>query len=174
MFIEEEISMNDEELTAHIDDNTRAIYQELCNSYRAIDSFRAQLLGFLPIVSGAGIFLLLSDAITDPDKWLFAKSFLDEIGYFGITITIALYLFELYGIKKCHCLIELGKDIETIRFELDGQFSTRPHGIVAGIINEPFAAGIIYPSVGCLDLSSNSRSFVRAEYSGGSSPALRW
>jgi hypothetical protein len=30
------------------EDNLRAIYQELCNSYRAIDDFRTKLLGFLP------------------------------------------------------------------------------------------------------------------------------
>lgn len=34
-------------------------YQELCNSYRAIDDFRAKLLGFLPLATGTGIFLLL-------------------------------------------------------------------------------------------------------------------
>jgi hypothetical protein len=29
-----------------------AAYEELCTSYRAIDDFRAKLLGFLPLVTG--------------------------------------------------------------------------------------------------------------------------
>jgi hypothetical protein len=39
------------------DDHLKAAYQELCHSYRAIDDFRAKLLGFLPLATGTGIFL---------------------------------------------------------------------------------------------------------------------
>jgi hypothetical protein len=34
-------------------------YAEVCRSYERIDDFRAKLLGFLPLVSGVGLFLLL-------------------------------------------------------------------------------------------------------------------
>jgi hypothetical protein len=34
----------------------RAAYAEVCRSYERIDDFRAKLLGFLPFVSGAGLF----------------------------------------------------------------------------------------------------------------------
>ena len=33
-------------------------YDQLCSSYRAIDDFRAKLLGFLPLVTGGGLILL--------------------------------------------------------------------------------------------------------------------
>jgi hypothetical protein len=38
--------------------NLRAGYDQLCQSYRAIDDFRAKLLGFLPVVTGGGLLLL--------------------------------------------------------------------------------------------------------------------
>lgn len=40
-------------------DHIRGVYQEICLSYRAIDDFRARLLGLLPVISGAGVCLLL-------------------------------------------------------------------------------------------------------------------
>jgi hypothetical protein len=55
------------------DDNYRAVYQELCNSYRAIDDFRAKLLAFLPFASAAGLFLLLKDEFPDQTKIEAAK-----------------------------------------------------------------------------------------------------
>jgi len=39
--------------------NLRATYEQLCQSYRAIDDFRAKLLGFLPVVSGGGLLVLV-------------------------------------------------------------------------------------------------------------------
>jgi hypothetical protein len=46
-------SMSDEK-----NENLKTVYQQLCESYRAIDDFRAKLLGFLPLATGTGIFLL--------------------------------------------------------------------------------------------------------------------
>ena len=40
------------------DENTLTAYKKLCTSYRAIDDFRAKLLGFLPLATG-GVFLLI-------------------------------------------------------------------------------------------------------------------
>ena len=135
--------MSNEELNDLEAQNLRTVYQELCTSYREIDSFRAKLLGFLPLV-----FLLLNDAITDKTKWESAMPFLQPIGLFGIAITLGLFAYELYGIKKCHCLIEFGKDIEGEGgMGIEGQFTKRPRGIAKDLINEPFAAGIIYPAV---------------------------
>ena len=34
------------------------VYEEICKSHQAIDEFRMKLLGFLPLASLAGIFLL--------------------------------------------------------------------------------------------------------------------
>jgi hypothetical protein len=118
--------------------NLRAVYQQLCDSYRTIDDFHAKLLGFLPLVSG-GVFLLT--ASTD-----FAKDFLGLIGIFGVAVTLGLLCYEINEIKQCHYLIVVGEQIERqfgIRY---GQFRGRPSG-VARYFNEPLAAGVIYPAV---------------------------
>lgn len=119
--------------------NITAVYQQLCESYRAIDDFRTKLLGFLPLATGGGIFLLLGPLSNQ------AQRYMGPIGAFGLAITFGLFCFELYGIKKCTHLIEAGEQIEKL-MNIDGQFRKRPGG-VAGFINEPFASGIIYPAV---------------------------
>ena len=128
-----------------MNDNRLDIYKELCSSYHKIDDFRAMLLGLLPLASGAGIFLLLSDALVDPTKSVIATGFLLPIGVFGFVITLGLFAYEIYGIKKCGALIAGGKQLEYALLS-GGQFSHRPRE-VARFINEPFAAGIIYPAV---------------------------
>ena len=125
-------------------ENLRAAYQQLCDSYRAIDDFRTKLLGFLPLATGTGIFLLLGPVSDEKTKAL-AQQFMVPVGVFGFVITLGLFCYELYGIKKCGHLIQAGKQIEG-RLCIAGQFLSRPRE-VAGLINEPFAAGIIYPAV---------------------------
>jgi hypothetical protein len=123
-------------------DEQLKIYEQLCNSYRAIDDFRAKLLGFLPLATGTGVFLL----ITDPKKIEFMQGLFQPIGAFGFVITLGLFFYELYGIKKCTYLIRAGKALEHDLKIQNGQFTQRPPG-VAIFINEPLAAGIIYPAV---------------------------
>jgi hypothetical protein len=118
------------------------VYDQLCESYRAIDDFRAKLLGFLPLASAGGAFLLLND----PEKITFAKPFLGPLGLFGFVVTLGLFFYEIYGIRKCHALINAGKKIECSLGITDGQFIKRPRNVLY-LINEPFAAGIIYPVV---------------------------
>jgi len=124
-------------------DEQLKVYEQLCNSYRAIDDFRAKLLGFLPLATGTGVFLL----ITDQAKIVSMQNLFKPIGFFGFVITLGLFFYELYGIKKCTCLIKRGKHLEEKVLKVsDGQFATRPPG-VALLINEPFAASLIYPAV---------------------------
>jgi hypothetical protein len=123
-------------------ENLRTVYRELCSSYRAIDDFRTKLLGFLPLATGTGIFFL----ITDKAKIDFAQPYFRPIGAFGFVITLGLFFYEFYGIKKCTHLIWAGTKLENELNIHDGQFSKRPPG-VAGLINEPLAAGVIYPAV---------------------------
>jgi hypothetical protein len=126
-------------------DEELKVYDQLCISYRAIDDFRAKLLGFLPLVSGSGASLLLNDAFTDPAKTRFSQQFLHPIGLFGFVVTLGLFCYEIYGIRKCHALINAGRGLEILLGIEDGQFRRRPRG-VAYLINEPFAAGLIYPA----------------------------
>ena len=123
-------------------ENLRIVYSELCSSYRAIDDFRTKLLGFLPVATGAGIFFL----VTDKEKIDFVQPYLQSVGIFGFVITIGLFFYEFYGIKKCSHIIWAGMNLEREMNIGDGQFTSRPGG-VARLINEPFAAGVIYPAV---------------------------
>ena len=128
------------------DQNLSMVYDQLCQSYRAIDDFRSKLLGFLPLASAGGAFLLLSDILVDPAKSNFAKPFLAPLGLFGFVITLGLFVYEIYGIRKCHALIMAGKQLECSLKIANGQFLQRPRSILF-VINEPFATGIIYPAV---------------------------
>jgi hypothetical protein len=125
-------------------ENLKNIYQQLCESYRAIDDFRTKLLGFLPLATGGGIFLLLGP-LSDPKTSAVAQQFMVPVGTFGFVITLGLFFYEIYGMKKCGRLIDAGKQIEG-QLCIGGQFLNRPRG-VARLINEPFAAGVIYPAV---------------------------
>jgi hypothetical protein len=122
------------------------VYDQLCVSYRAIDDFRAKLLGFLPLASAGGAFLLLNDVLVNPEKSKFAKPFLKPLGLFGFVITLGLFFYEIYGIRKCLALIEAGRKLECSLRITEGQFRKRPDNVLY-LINEPFAAGVIYPAV---------------------------
>jgi hypothetical protein len=115
-------------------------YNALCTSYHAIDDFRTKLLGFLPLVTGGGL-VLLTGRVEDV-----RKDFFGPVGRFGILVTVGLLAYEMFGIKKCHALIEAGKAMEQDMGLPDGQFTRRPNNLL-WIVNEPFAAAIIYPAV---------------------------
>lgn len=119
-------------------------YEQLCDSYRAIDDFRAKLLALLPMATAGGMFLLVGD----DGRAVAMKPFLSAIGIFGFVVTLGLFFFELHGILKCTHLIGAGAKLEEqLGIELDeGQFRDRPLGIF-NFINEPFAASIVYPAV---------------------------
>jgi len=78
------------------DEELKVVYQEVCSSFHAIADFRAKLLGFLPLASGAGIFLLLNRSLTDG-----TEQYLLPIGVFGFAVTLGLFFYELRGIQKC-------------------------------------------------------------------------
>jgi hypothetical protein len=122
-------------------DERLRVYEQLCNSYRAIDDFRAKLLGFLPLASGTGIFLILTKDVGPA-----LEKFSLPIGVFGFFITLGLLCYEIYGIKKCGALIEAGRALEDLLNVENGQFNKRPREAFC-LINEPFATAIIYPAV---------------------------
>lgn len=114
-----------------------AEYTEVCKTYHAISDFRGKLLALLPIVSGAGISLLISKNHSPDSTHLLA------VGIFGILVTLGLFFYELRGIQKCKSLIILGGKIESeLKIEL-GQFRDRPRRI-AGFIGAETAGWVIY------------------------------
>ncbi len=136
-------------------EHLKGMYDQLCLSYRAIDDFRGKLLGFLPLASGASIALLSSSLLPSvaPEateavrqefhekQWLLLAT-----GIFGCLVTIGLFAYELFGIKKCAALIGAGQRMERRLNVSYGQFNTRPPSI-AGFVSEPFAACVIYSAV---------------------------
>lgn len=122
------------------------IYKELCTSYRAIDDFRRALLGFLPLASGGIIALLKEGGVAVAGSPANGNSLAPFIGVFGVVVTLGLFVFEIYGIRKCTALIFAGADLERRLGKGAGQFTLRPPGVL-GVIAEPLAAGIIYPGV---------------------------
>jgi hypothetical protein len=127
--------------------NLKSAYEQLCTSYRAIDDFRAKLLGFLPLATGGVVLLLVDERL---DK---ASALLLPAGMFGVAVTSGLLAYELYGIRKCHALLMAGEELEeAMGLPQDdtgrpaGQFLRRPNHLL-GIVNEPFAAAAIYPAV---------------------------
>lgn len=140
--------MSDVQTDVENGQNLRAAYQTLCTSYNGIDTLRHQFLAILPLASG-GIFTLLND------NEKLHTSALAPIGIFGFFITLGLYIFEIYGTRRCTHLIILGQYLES-QLKIEGQFRHRPRGLeglpkkqdLRALISEPMAAGIIYPSVG--------------------------
>src|SRR5690348_5426892 len=95
-------------------------YARVCDSYHAIDDFRTKLLGLLPVATGTGVFLLLNSN-TDllgpgkkPTQQQTLEVFLTAAGFIGLTFTVGLFAYELFGIKRCHYLIGAGKRLEMV------------------------------------------------------------
>ena len=131
--------MSDEERLGRL----KAVYDQVCVSYRAIDDFRTKLLGFLPLATGTGLTLLVGN-VSDPTKADTVKLLSGPVGAFGVIITLGLLAYELHGIKKCGYLIRTGQDIEHA-LGVKGAFRSRPHEL-AGFIDEPFSASVVYPA----------------------------
>jgi hypothetical protein len=122
------------------------IYQQLCTSYHAIDDFRAKLLGFLPLATGTGFLFLFNPMTGGMTYWQnVGRSLLLPVGLFGFIITLGLFFYEIYGIRKCADLIYAGQQLEG-HMNLVGPFRSRKNTAL-GFINEPVAAGIIYSGV---------------------------
>ncbi|MGH9842881.1 MAG: hypothetical protein ACREEM_29435, partial [Blastocatellia bacterium] len=68
---------------------------------------------------------------------------------FGVAETTikADFAFEIHGIKKCGALIESGKRMELSLGIHGGQFSKLPRSLDPVVVNEPFAAGVIYSAM---------------------------
>lgn len=117
-----------------------AEYTEICRSYHGISEFRGKLLALLPIVSGAGISLLVSK------NYAIDSSHLLAVGIFGALVTLGLFFYELRGIQKCKHLIILGGQLESALKIESGQFKDRPKRI-AGFIGAETAGWVVYITV---------------------------
>lgn len=121
------------------------MYEEICKSFHAIDDFRAKLLGLLPLASGTGIFLLLTDVLTDSTKREIAREYLTPVGIFGAVISLAFLIYEIRAISRCGALIEQGKKIEC-QLNVSGQFREFPPNS-PGFVGADVAGKVIYSAV---------------------------
>ncbi|HYT42315.1 MAG TPA: hypothetical protein VEP90_08205, partial [Methylomirabilota bacterium] len=117
------------------------------NSYRAIDDLRMRVFGFLPLVSGVGIFFLLNNSVIGTSSrgqpTSFAQ-FLLPIGLIGAIVTLGLFFYDIRAIQLRSSLVKTGKKIE---HSLGiGQFTTRPQDRF-GIIGDTRGSTLIYTVV---------------------------
>ena len=92
-------------------DNRSTAYDQLCTSYHAIDDFRAKLLGFLPLVTGEGLTVLIGRTGE------MRTGFFRPVGIFGILVTTGLLAYELNGIPSppCYCTQQFRTSLLTAR-----------------------------------------------------------
>ncbi|HRV94458.1 MAG TPA: hypothetical protein P5526_20035 [Anaerolineae bacterium] len=126
----------------------KVLYNEVCRAHEGITDFRAKLLGFLPLASGAAIYLLVSN-----DTFIQRGNMvhLIPVGLFGILITVGLFFYELRGIHKCRGLNACAAMLERRLLPGDhlwqyGAFSFRQSSLW-GFVGATGAALIIYPTV---------------------------
>ncbi len=123
----------------------KVVYQELCTSYRSIETFRGQLLGLLPLFSGSGIVLLLKSPFTEIMKGVSAGQYIGWVGILGCIVTLGLFSYELRGIRNCYRLIIAGQAIER-QFGICGQLLSYPPPHL-GFIGMRLAVCMIYSAV---------------------------
>lgn len=154
------IDEDDDEISGTSDLKTTAmlkIYEEICKSYHANDNFRTKLLGFLPLTSLIGIFSLSSNNLfTSPNSIMPWQHLVTFVGVFAAAFTLALFIYEIRGILRCHDLILKGRDIEH-ELKIKGQFiaCVEEHKCnendwkkqVVSFLNSKLAACLIYSTV---------------------------
>src|SRR5262245_43273359 len=81
----------------------KAMYEQVAKQHDRIEDFRAKLLGFLPFVTGIGLFALVGKS--PPDTAAASASVFLAIGIFGAIASIGLFVHELRGIINCYMLV---------------------------------------------------------------------
>jgi hypothetical protein len=122
--------------------NLRLAYQEVCKSHQSIADFRAKLLGFLPLASGAGLFAWL-----DADPGQPVSPYAWVMGIFGFLVTLGLFFYELRGIQRSQALERSGQALESALGLTHGQFLAQPEAYLGGLVSPRAAAWLIYPTV---------------------------
>jgi hypothetical protein len=109
-------------------DDAKYLYDQICANIRATDEISLKLLGFVPLVSGAGItFLISSDAV------LSNAGLAAIVGVLGAFVTGGLYSWEVRNANACAWLVEVGSQLEHEVFGLpQGQFLNRPRPSLRG------------------------------------------
>jgi hypothetical protein len=129
-----------------------AAYSEVCKSYHAIDEFRMKLLGLLPLASLIGLALLNADHLVASEATASSKELVGFAAIFASALTLALFSYEMRGIRRCHNLITEGKHLEEALGIGHGQFHVcvEEHSNYSGffdVLNAKLTACAIYSIV---------------------------
>lgn len=99
-----------------------SVYREICQNIRVTDDISFKLLGFVPLISGAGVVIALlnSDVLWSPAIYL--------ISILGAGITFGLFRWELKNILICNWLIHCAAQMESLALKEEhvGQYYRRP------------------------------------------------
>jgi phosphohistidine phosphatase SixA len=97
-------------------------YATICSSIKATDEISFKLLGFVPLVSGVGIFALVPAA-----KQPLSSGGVALFALFAALITFSLYRWELRNVGICEWFRDRVADIERDEFGLiSGQYLSLP------------------------------------------------
>lgn len=144
---------------SHADSNSEscvqallAAYEEVCKSYHAIDEFRMKLLGLLPLASLAGLILLGSDKLLSDTPTTALRELIGFSALFASALTLALFDYEIRGIRRCHHLITEGVHLEKALRIGHGQFHVcenehKNTSNFSEVSNSKFSACAIYSLV---------------------------
>jgi len=130
-----------------------AVYAEVCRAYHAIDDFRMKLLSLLPLASLVGLLLLENGNLFQEDPTDVSKQVVGFSAIFASALTLALFSYEIRGIRRTHLLIEEGKHLEEQLYIEHGQFHVctkdgSHEGLSPGdVANSKLAACAIYSLV---------------------------
>ena len=134
-----------------------AAYAEVCRSYHAIDDFRMKLLGFLPLASIVGLVVLEKGEFGRSGSTV-SNEVVAYASFFASAFTLALFVYEIRGIRRSHRLVQRGRRLEHI-LGVEGQFWVCTYEMsaeanpttfamrVALLFNSTAAACIIYSLV---------------------------
>ncbi|HEY0428465.1 MAG TPA: hypothetical protein VGC76_11850 [Pyrinomonadaceae bacterium] len=128
-----------------------AAYSEVCRSYHAIDDFRTKLLGFLPLTSLAGIFLLDTSKMI-PSQGFISHELFGFAAIFAASLTLALFGYEIRGMQRTHHLVREGTHLEEQLRIGHGHFHVCKgehdnSSAIANIFNAKMLASVIYSVV---------------------------
>jgi hypothetical protein len=85
-------------------DRLQLLYSNVLSALKSVDEFRGKLLTLLPLASGAGGIVLLTEKV-DPTLFL-------PVAVFGFVITVSLAMYEQRNLKLCNDLIDMGMTLE--------------------------------------------------------------
>jgi len=87
----------------------RSAYQSVSDCHKELAEFRAKLLALLPVATGTGVFLLLTQK---------ASPAYIPVGALGALFTAGLFIFELRGVTMCKNIAKTARALEN-KMKLD-------------------------------------------------------